>query len=58
MHVLNALYGPCTLVHTPHNTPNCIYTHTNNQQALKSEYLSSKLDTFNVVGFPPLPFVM
>ena len=26
-----------TLVHTPYNTPNCIYiyTHTNNQQALK-----------------------
>ena len=24
-----------TLVHAPNNTPNCIYTHTNNQQALK-----------------------
>ena len=34
-----------TLVHAPHNTPNCIYTHTNNQQALKSGHLSNELDT-------------
>ena len=34
-----------TLVHAPHNTPNCIYTHTNNQQALKSGHLSNDLDT-------------
>ena len=32
-----------TPVHALHNTPN--YTHTNNQQAMKSRYLSSELDT-------------
>ena len=31
--------------HAPHNTPNCIYIHTNNQQALKSGHLSNELDT-------------
>ena len=32
-----------TLTHAPHNIPNCIYTHTNNQQALKSGHLSNEL---------------
>ena len=29
----------------PPITPNCIYTHTNNQQVLKSGHLSNQLDT-------------
>ena len=41
-----------TLVHAPHNTPNCIYTHTNNQQALKSGHLSNELEA--LVSKPPL----
>ena len=35
-----------TLVHAPHKLPTVyIYTHTNNQQALKSGHLSNELDT-------------